>query len=93
MELNESHYRQIEKLLPRQRGNVKIDNRQMLQALIYRCQNGCSWRALPPSLGPWHSISMRFNRWARRYDKLDVMFTAFIWLACICIFSRSVNTP
>ena len=28
-----------------------------------------------------------------RYDKLDVMFTAFIWLACICIFLRSVNTP
>ena len=28
-----------------------------------------------------------------RYDKLDIMFTAFIWLACICIFLRSVNTP
>jgi len=28
-----------------------------------------------------------------RYDKLDLMFTAFIWLACICIFLRSVNTP
>jgi transposase len=28
-----------------------------------------------------------------RYDKLDYMFTAFIWLACICILLRSVNTP
>jgi transposase len=28
-----------------------------------------------------------------RYDKLDFMFTAFIWLACICILLRSVNTP
>ena len=28
-----------------------------------------------------------------RYDKLDLMFTAFIWLACICILLRSVNTP
>ena len=28
-----------------------------------------------------------------RYDKLDLMFTAFIWLACICIFIRCVNTP
>ena len=65
MELNESHYRQIEKLLPRQRGNVKIDNRRMLQAIIYRCQNGCSWRALLPSFGPWHSIYMRLSRWAQ----------------------------
>jgi len=23
---------------------------------------------------------------ATRYDKLDLMFTAFIWIACICIF-------
>jgi len=30
---------------------------------------------------------------ATRYDKLDLMFTAFIWLACICIHLRSVNTP
>jgi transposase len=27
-----------------------------------------------------------------RYDKLDRMFTA-IWLACICIALRCVNTP
>jgi transposase len=27
------------------------------------------------------------------YDKLDLMFTAFIWLACICILLRNVNTP
>jgi transposase len=30
---------------------------------------------------------------ATRYDKLDIMFSAFIWLACVCIFLRSVNTP
>jgi transposase len=28
-----------------------------------------------------------------RYDKLDLMFSAFIRLACICILLRSVNTP
>jgi len=28
-----------------------------------------------------------------RYDKLDRMFTAFIFLACICIALRCVNTP
>ena len=30
---------------------------------------------------------------ATRYDKLDLVYTAFIWLACICILLRSVNTP
>ena len=28
-----------------------------------------------------------------RYDKLDVIFTAFIWVACICILLSSVKTP
>jgi transposase len=28
-----------------------------------------------------------------RYDKLDLVFTAFVWLACICTLLRSVNTP
>jgi transposase len=28
-----------------------------------------------------------------RYDKLDRMFRAFIYPACICITLRNVNTP
>ena len=65
MNLNENQYRRIEKLLPTQRGNVKIHNRLLLAALIYRCENGCSWHSLPQSFGPWHVIYVRLNRWAK----------------------------
>ena len=65
MKLRENQYRRIEKLLPVQRGNVKIDNRTMLNALIYRCKNGCSRRDLPKEFGRWHVIYMRFSRWAK----------------------------
>ena len=65
MRLTENQYKKIEKLLPKQRGNVKIDNRLMINALIYRCKNGCSWRDLPDEFGNWHSIYMRFSRWAK----------------------------
>jgi transposase len=34
-----------------------------------------------------------FRRVCTRYDKLDVMFTAFIHLSIIVITLRSVNTP
>ena len=64
MELNEKQYQRIAELLPVQRGNVKIENRTLLNALIYRCENGCKWRALPESFGNWHSIYMRFDRWS-----------------------------
>jgi transposase len=75
MNLKENQYRQIEKLLPVQRGNVKIDNRLLLAALIYRCQNGCSWRALPTSFGNWHVIYVRLNRWAHS-GTLERVYTA-----------------
>jgi transposase len=75
MKLKENQYRQIEKLLPRQRGNVKIENRNLLAALIYRCENGCSWRALPQSYGPWHVIYVRLNRWAKN-GVLERVYTA-----------------
>ncbi|GHU10541.1 hypothetical protein FACS1894151_09980 [Spirochaetia bacterium] len=64
MELNEKQYQRIAALLPTQRGNVKIENRILLNALIYRCENGCKWRALPESFGNWHSICVRFDRWS-----------------------------
>jgi transposase len=62
MKLKEEQYRQIEKLLPIQGGNVRINNRQILAALIYRCENGCSWRDLPKSFSSWHIIYVRLNR-------------------------------
>jgi transposase len=64
MELTEKQYLRIAKQLPVQRGNVKIDNRDMLNALIYRIKNGCSWRDLPQDFGNRHVIYMRFSRWA-----------------------------
>ena len=47
MELTKEQYEKIEKYLPKQRGNVKIDNRQFLNAILYVAENGCKWRSLP----------------------------------------------
>ena len=75
MELSEKQYQRIAKLLPVQRGNVKIENRTLLNALIYRCENGCKWRALPKSFGNWHVIYVRFNRWSEN-GVLERVYTA-----------------
>jgi len=65
MKLQEKQYRKIEKLLPKQRGNVTIPNRVFLDAIIYQCKNGCSWRELLPEFSNWHVIYMRFSRWTQ----------------------------
>ena len=62
MELTEQQYQRIAGLLPVQRGNVTIENRTLLNALIYRCENSCTWRALPERFGNGHTVSVRLVR-------------------------------
>ena len=65
MELTTAQYNRIAPYLPVQRGNVSIENRQVLNAILYVAEQGCKWRGLPPRFGRWHTIYMRMNRWAK----------------------------
>jgi len=75
METTLSHFIIIKNLLPIQRGNVKIPNIQVLNAILYVAEHGCKWRGLPKKFGNWHSVYMRANRWAKQ-GVLDRVFTA-----------------
>jgi transposase len=65
MELTQQQYNKISDSFPRQRGNVKIDNLTLLNAILYLLENGCKWRCLPERFGNWHSIYTRMNRWSK----------------------------
>ena len=75
MELTEAQYRKIEPCLPRQRGNVKVSNLDMLNAILYVAEHGSKWRGLPARFGNWHTIYTRMNRWAKA-GVLDRVFAA-----------------
>ena len=62
--LNEDQYNLIKPYLPKQRGNVKISNLDLINAVLYIAENGCKWRSLPEKFGNWHTIYMRLKRWA-----------------------------
>ena len=51
MEISEAQYQHIASSLPRQRGNVKLPNLQLLNALLYVAEHGCKWRGLPKRFG------------------------------------------
>jgi transposase len=74
MELTEAQYRHIERCLPTQRGNVTLDNLQVLNAILYVAEHGCKWRGLPKQFGNWHTIDTRLNRWSKN-GVLDRIFT------------------
>ena len=73
MELTPAQFARIEDCLPRQRGNVSLDNLQVLNAILFVAENGCKWRALPKRFGNWHTIYTRMNRWTKA-GVLDRMF-------------------
>lgn len=75
MELTKTQLKIIEEVLPKQRGNVKIPNLQVLNAVLYVAEHGCKWRGLPKKFGSWHSIYTRANRWAKA-GVLDRVFAA-----------------
>jgi transposase len=41
------------------------DLRRTVSAIVWRCRNGATWRAVPEELGPWWKAAQVFIRWAR----------------------------
>ena len=73
MEITEAQYERIAPVLPVQRGNVKLSNLQVLNAILYVAEQGCKWRGLPPRFGNWHTVYTRMNRWSKN-GVLDRVF-------------------
>ena len=97
MELSDDQYAMLSPLLPVQRGNVRIHNRQLLNALLYITENGCKWRRLPKEYGNWHTIYTRLRRWADK-GVLERIFTTLqeqrlvaIRVECIGLDSTSIK--
>ena len=74
-EISEKEFEKVAVYFPKQRGNVSIDNRKMLNALLYMDENGCKWRALPEKYGKWHTVHQRIRRWAEN-GALAIIFEA-----------------
>lgn len=74
MELTEAQYERIAPFLPVQRGNVRIPNLLVLNAILYVAEHGCTWRGLPDRFGNWHTVYVRMSRWSKS-GVLDRVFT------------------
>ena len=65
MKITEKQFERIAQYFPIQRGNVKIENRNFINAILYMAENGCKWRALPKEFGTWSTIYKKFSRWSK----------------------------
>jgi putative transposase len=65
-DLTDAQWAILEPLLPRPKplGRPRKNGlRQVLNAILYRNRNGCTWRALPHDFPPWRAVYNDFIRW------------------------------
>jgi len=97
MEITAEQYEKIKDSLPIQRGNVRLNNLQVLNAFLFVAEQGCKWRGLPKRFGNWHTIYVRMNRWAksgalnRVFEKLQLEQIVRIKIEAFSLDSTSVK--
>jgi transposase len=97
VEITWEQYEKIKDSLPIQRGNVKLQNLEVLNAILFVAEQGCKWRGLPPRFGKWHSVYTRMNRWAKNgvlgrvFEKLQTEQIVRIKIEAFSLDSTSVK--
>lgn len=67
--LRDDQWERIEGMLPGRKGSIgrpADDNRQFVEAVLYRYRAGIAWRDLPERFGNFSVVHTRFSRWAKR---------------------------
>jgi putative transposase len=65
-DLTDAQWAVLKPLLPQARhlGRPrKTGLREIVDAILYRNRNGCTWRALPHDFPPWRTVYNYFVRW------------------------------
>jgi transposase len=68
MMLTDAQWAELEPLVEACRPHAKVppsNLRRTVSAILWRCQNGAKWRAIPEQLGPWWMAAQTFIRWSR----------------------------
>lgn len=69
--INDRNWKQLQEALKQAKHSragapAELSDRDFLEAVLYLNRVGCPWRDLPPELGYWHAVYMRFRRWEER---------------------------
>jgi transposase len=97
MQITPEQFELIAPCLPKQRGNVKLENLQVLNAILYVAEHGCKWRGLPGHYGNWHTIYTRMNRWVKRgvldrvFERIQRLRIAQVKLEAVSLDSTCVK--
>jgi transposase len=64
-ELSDGEWEFVRPLLPvSSRGRKRLDDRRVLNGIVWKLRTGTAWRDVPERYGPWATLHTRFRRWA-----------------------------
>lgn len=76
-ELSDAEWEFVRPLLPESlRGRKRLDDRTVLNGIVWRFRTGVAWRDVPERCGPGATLHTRFRRWAE-----DGTFERMLWEA------------
>ena len=69
-EITDGLWQKIEPVLlaadpPKATGRKRVDQRRMLDGVVYKMRSGCRWNNLPRELGDDSTIHRAYQRWVR----------------------------
>lgn len=64
-DLSDAEWEFVRPLLPESvRGRKRLDDRRVLNGIVWKFRTGVAWRDVPDRYGPWATLHTRFRRWA-----------------------------
>ncbi|KOG56146.1 transposase [Streptomyces griseoflavus] len=65
-ELSDAEWAVLSRLLPESgtAGRPRVDDRVVLNGIVWKLRTGCAWRDVPERYGSWQTLYTRFRRWA-----------------------------
>ncbi len=64
-ELSDAEWEFVRPLLPESlRERKRLDDRRVLNGIVWKFRTGTAWRDVPERYGPWATLHTRFRRWA-----------------------------
>ncbi len=65
-DVSDAQWARLEALLPAAKPGGRprsVDLREVVNGVLYRLREGCTWRALPHDLPPWGTVHYYYRRW------------------------------
>jgi transposase len=65
-ELTDPEWDALQRFLPSvvTGGRPRVDDRRVLNGIVWKIRSGAPWRDVPSRYGSWQSVYTRFRRWA-----------------------------